>query len=285
MVAEPSGPKVPFIDVSQWRGHIDVPKVKQAGYVGIWPRTTAGSSLDPYWRETATNALNAGLIVAARHRLYATPTVKAQFDLFAAEAERVRAGAQGLLISLDSEDDASWAQVTEFEDRAFDRWGTWLIGYYPCWWLPKVGNPRIRPEVTWWHSRYASQPGDLCGGRTTLAGQCWQYSDSGTVPGVQGPCDLNWFYGTRAELAAKAVGEGDGDDELTPNQNTWLKFLYDTATDACAGAPCDHETKLYRLTAYGTETKGEGRPNLAAALEALARIETKVEALTGGGGG
>jgi Glycosyl hydrolases family 25 len=218
MVAEPSGPKVGFIDTSQWREHVDCNKVAQAGYVGVFPRTTSGTSLDPYWRDTCEGALAAGLVVAARHRLYGSPSVKSQFDAFAREAEKVVPGCRGILISLDSEDDATWSQVTEFEDRAHDRWGTWLLGYYPCWWLPRVGNPTIRPQVTWWHSRYASSPGELCGGRTSLSGQAWQYSDSGTVPGVQGPCDLNWYYGTRTELEALAVGGGGAAGEMTDDE-------------------------------------------------------------------
>jgi GH25 family lysozyme M1 (1,4-beta-N-acetylmuramidase) len=33
----------------------------------------------------------------------------------------------------------------------------------------------------------------------------WQYTQSGTCPGVNPPVDLNWFYGTAADLRALAV--------------------------------------------------------------------------------
>ena len=217
MASEPSGPKVACVDTSQWRGHIDANKVKGAGKVGLFPRTTSRTDLDPLWHETIDRALAAGLVGMARHRLYGSPSVGAQFDAFRKAAEAAVPGCQGLLISLDSEDDASWAQVTEFEQRTFDRWGVWLVGYYPCWWLPTVGNPSIRKSVTWWHSRYDTSPGALCGGRTSLAGQLWQYSDSGTCPGIAPPVDLNWFYGTRAQLEALAVG-GSGGADPTPEQ-------------------------------------------------------------------
>jgi Glycosyl hydrolases family 25 len=219
VVAEPSGPKVGFIDTSEWRGHVDCPRVAQAGHVGVFPRTTAGTSLDPYWRDTCEGALSAGLVTMARHRLYGSPSTKAQFDAFAREAERVVPGCQGILVSLDSEDDATWAQCSEFEQRAYDRWGTWLVGYYPCWWLDRLpGDPVIRREVTWWHSRYASSPGELCGGRTSLAGQMWQYTAEGTCPGVNPPVDLNWYYGTRAQLQALAVGGGGAAGEMTDDE-------------------------------------------------------------------
>lgn len=206
MVAIPSGPKVSFIDTSQYRGHVDAVKVAGAGHVGLFPRTTFRDSVDPLWRETAKRALDAGLIVAGRHRIYASPSVSSQFSLFAREVEAIWPGAEGLIISLDSEDDAKWNQVQEFEQRAYDRWGVWLLAYYPCWWLRGIGNPTIRPQCTFWHSRYATQPGDLCGGRTTLKYQAWQYTQEGTCPGVNPPVDLNWFYGTRDDLRELAVG-------------------------------------------------------------------------------
>jgi GH25 family lysozyme M1 (1,4-beta-N-acetylmuramidase) len=228
VVAVPSGPKVACIDTSQYRGHIDAEAVAGSGKVGLFPRTTSRTTVDPYWHETIDRALDAGLVGMARHRIYGSPSVSSQFDAFRKAAEAAVPGCEGLLISLDSEDDATWSQVQEFEKRVFDRWGVWLVAYYPCWWLRNIGNPTIRKELTFWHSRYASEPGDLCGGRTTLDGQLWQYSSTGTCPGVTPPVDLNWFYGTRDELEALAVGGGDGgDSELTGEEDGWLKAIED----------------------------------------------------------
>jgi GH25 family lysozyme M1 (1,4-beta-N-acetylmuramidase) len=209
LVAEPPGPKVPVVDTSQYRGHIDAEAVAASGVVGLWPRTTyvhnGVLTLDPLWHETATRALHAGLVVSARHRLYRNPSVQAQFDFFVRHAEAVSDGAVDLVIASDAENDSTWDQVTQFEELCKARWGEWPVMYYPCWWLRGIGNPTLNPEAVFWHSRYASEPGDLCGGRTTLAGQLWQYTDSGTCPGVAPPVDRNWFYGTRAELEALVV--------------------------------------------------------------------------------
>jgi GH25 family lysozyme M1 (1,4-beta-N-acetylmuramidase) len=205
VVAEPSGPKVSFVDTSQYRGSVDANKVKGAGHVGLFPRTSYRTSVDPYWEETATRALDAGLIVMARHRLYGSPSVADQFEVFKREAERVVGGCEGILVCLDSEDDATWNQVKEFEQRCFDQYERWPVAYYPCWWLRGIGNPTLRPGTTFWHSRYASSPGDLCGGKTSLDGQMWQYTQSGTCAGVNPPVDLNWFYGTATELRDLAV--------------------------------------------------------------------------------
>jgi GH25 family lysozyme M1 (1,4-beta-N-acetylmuramidase) len=205
MVAIPTGPKVEFIDTSQYRGHIDAEQVAAAGMVALFPRTTFRTSIDPLWNETCQRALDAGLIAGARHRLYGSPSVATQFDVFARAAEGADPGCERLVLALDSEDDATWGQVTEFEERCKQRWGEWPVAYYPCWWLRGIGNPTIRPEAVFWHSRYAATPGDLCGGRTTLAGQMWQYTQSGTCPGVSPPVDRNWFYGTRDELEALVV--------------------------------------------------------------------------------
>jgi Glycosyl hydrolases family 25 len=229
VVAVPSGPKVGFIDTSQWRGSVDAEKVAASGKVGLFPRTTSRTDVDPLWHETIDRALDAGLVGMARHRIYGSPSVSSQFDAFRKTAEAAVPGCDGLLISLDSEDDASWSQVQEFEQRVFDRWGVWLVAYYPCWWLRGIGNPTIRKECTFWHSRYDDEPGDLCGGRTTLKGQMWQYSSTGTCPGINPPVDLNWFYGTREELEALGVGRGGaagGDGDLTADEHRWLEELY-----------------------------------------------------------
>lgn len=204
-MGEPSGPKVGFIDTSQYRGHIDAQAVANSGMVGLFPRTTFQNQIDPLWSETATRALDAGLVVSARHRLYRNPSVAEQFDLFARTAEAVSSGCQDFIIALNCEDDPTWQQAQDFAQRCVDRWGEWPVAYYACPWLSRVGNPTIPAQQVFWFSRYASTPDPLCGGRTTLKGQMWQYTQSGECPGVNPPVDLNWFYGTREELEALRV--------------------------------------------------------------------------------
>ena len=48
----------------------------------------------------------------------------------------------------------------------------------------------------------------------------WQYSQSGTCPGINPPVDLNWFYGTRAQLEALAVGS-----DWPSTQGEWNQLL------------------------------------------------------------
>jgi GH25 family lysozyme M1 (1,4-beta-N-acetylmuramidase) len=49
-----------------------------------------------------------------------------------------------------------------------------------------------RPTATRWESRRPPWP----------APRMWQYSQTGNVPGVSPPCDLNWWLGDNASLAA-----------------------------------------------------------------------------------
>jgi hypothetical protein len=225
----------------------------------------------------------------ARHRIYREPSVGAQFDAFRKAAEAAVGGCQGLLISLDSEDDATWSQVTEFEQRCYDRWGVWLVAYYPCWWLPSVGNPKIRAGCTFWHSRYSSTPGDLCGGRTTLVGQLWQYSSKGTCPGITPPVDRNWFYGTRAQLEALAVGAGagtdGGDDELTPDEDRWLREIEQgIVVSGTTSVAQSYELLFNRVKAVNTAFAASGTTgpeqtwNILAAR--MANIAAGIEALS-----
>lgn len=206
MASEPSGPKVAFVDTSQYRGSVDAEAVAASGKVGLFPRTSFRDQVDPYWTETCRRAVDAGLVVQGRHRIYRNPSVQAQFDVYVRAIESVvDLDWDVVLACIDSEDDATWDQVRQFEEKIHDRWDVWPVAYYPCWWLRGVGNPVLRPECVFWHSHYASTPGDLCGGRTSLKGQMWQYTQSGTCPGVTPPVDLNWFYGTRDQLVALAI--------------------------------------------------------------------------------
>lgn len=71
--------------------------------------------------------------------------------------------------------------------------------------------------------------------------------------------------------------------DLTDDQAKQLKFIYDLLNDQLGdGTPVDHETKLYRLLAWGTETKGDGRPNIADLAAAVGELKTAVDALKAG---
>lgn len=80
-------------------------------------------------------------------------------------------------------------------------------------------------------------------------------------------------------LPAIFSGTNPQEEDLTSEQAAQLQFVYDTLTATADGQPSDLLTLLYRLTVWGSEARGEGRPNLDDVLTRLARVEAKLDAL------
>lgn len=77
-------------------------------------------------------------------------------------------------------------------NRCFIYTGAW-------WWIPRVGNvPKIKYPL--WLSAYSEKPVTIPGWAWTI----WQFTNSGTVPGVPGRVDMNEYRGTPRQLRKQA---------------------------------------------------------------------------------
>jgi hypothetical protein len=106
-----------------------------------------------------------------------------------------------------------------FAERAYARAAAWLtatrdaLGVRPLVYLNQSARdgsdwtPVVQDDVALWLARWDGST-DACGSGPWPALAMKQYSDTGTVPGVAGPVDLDVFYGTEDQLRAHGRGAG-----------------------------------------------------------------------------
>jgi GH25 family lysozyme M1 (1,4-beta-N-acetylmuramidase) len=96
-----------------------------------------------------------------------------------------------------------------------------LIIYTGRWyWVGILGDPPGAHLGPLWHSEYETSQAEVADGPESDNyggwGHCtiWQYTSTGSCPGVGGDCDLNLFHGSRSELLALTGGT----DDMTPDE-------------------------------------------------------------------
>lgn len=207
----PSGP-----DVSAWQhpggADIDWTAVRQAGHQFTIIKSTEGTSYtNPYFRADWNGSRAAGLIHGSYH--YARPalplsTAVDQAKFFLATVPfRFDAGELPPVLDLeesgglDQDDLQDWTQAfLRTIETATGR--TPIIYTYPHFWNTAMDGTAAFSSYPLWIATYNGQstPGALPGGwdHYTL----WQYTASGSVPGIPGGAvDINVF---RSELRSRA---------------------------------------------------------------------------------
>lgn len=199
------------IDVSNWQGNVGWNAVAASGVVFAFAKSSeAATYKDPFFSRNWESMKAVGIQRGAYH--FARPTNNALEE--AANFVSVIANNGGLLpgdmVCLDMEDDSTEGDLLEWTLtwlRAVEgALGVRPILYSTHGYLARRGLGNIRavyPLPLWiadWRDP-AGVPPDCA---------IWQYSDRGTVPGIQGGVDLNGFFGTAEELRAlgKAAGPG-----------------------------------------------------------------------------
>lgn len=196
------------IDVSQWQGEIDWPKVKEAGVEFVMVRVGYQKGyggeyvLDPYFVENMLGATEVGLPAGAYFYSYADSVEEAE-----AQAKWVAEQLSGfgvkMPVAFDWEDWGNfnkagmsfWKinQVSKaFLDTIAERGAKAVIPYSGMLYSSKVYLERIWEDLGYpvWLAQYYD--------RVTYAGEymMWQLSSSGQVPGIEGDVDLDiWYLG------------------------------------------------------------------------------------------
>src|SRR5215469_11560890 len=199
---------------------IDWTQVAGAGYTFAAVKATENTNyVNPYYSNDATAATTAGMYVAAYH--FAIPnasTGAAQADWAAQNAGTAqnaadyRVGGHYLPLMLDLEYDpynktdhlnecygltpsamVSW--ISSFMTEATTLTGAAPMIYTPTnWWDTCTGgSTAFGGDVLWIPAYSVATPGTLPAGWNTWA--MWQYTSSGSVPGITGAVDLDYFSG------------------------------------------------------------------------------------------
>lgn len=183
------------IDISKHNGVVDMEKVKAAGYEFVLIRAGYGKDpvkqKDPYFELNYRNAKRLGLHVGVYWYSYATDELGARAEAKAC-LEVINGKCFDLPIYYDIEEkkvvsmaptdiEAIIKGFCDYMERSRKFVGLYMSKYY----LEKVPMRTLTKYSVW-----VAQWGDKLTYKLTRPGM-WQYSNVGTVPGIQGPVDLD----------------------------------------------------------------------------------------------
>ncbi len=203
------------IDVSKYQHDdgraIDWGAVKSSGRTFAFLKATGGSNrVDPWFAREWASAGRAGIVRGAYH--YADPSSdpEAQAALVVQTVGSTReAGNLGIALDLESDGGlgpvalAAWAH--RFLDAVEARTGRTPILYtYVYFWQHAMANNTSFGAYPLWLARYADQPPAPLAGWSQWT--FWQYSSSGSVPGIVGTVDRNQLCCSSGTLEALADG-------------------------------------------------------------------------------
>jgi len=191
------------IDVSNYQGTVNWSSVKNAGYSFAFAKATEGTTYtDPSFARNWYYMQQAGIVRGAYHYGHPGSDPIAQARFFVTQVGN-RSGALQLVLDLETTDGKSpsqvWAWTQSFMgeiQRLTGKPGIIYTGYY--FWRDSVGNPTNNLNCPLWIAAYgvSSPMVPPAWGYWTF----WQYSDTGSVPGVAGGVDLDYFNGTYTSL-------------------------------------------------------------------------------------
>ncbi|MGG1618163.1 GH25 family lysozyme [Paenibacillus sp. NRS-1782] len=201
------------IDVSHYNGNIDWQQVAAAGKTFAFIKATEGITYqDNQFLANVQGARDANILVGAYHFLNATTTDGARQEAanFARAIESA-GGSLDLPPVMDYENNPKGltpAQISEVAHAFLDETEK-LTGRLPIVYTGNVFASKFDPTFSMyklWVARYSTtqKPTAVPAWDNWWA---WQYSSTGSVPGIRGNVDLNEFNGTIDELRSSLAGD------------------------------------------------------------------------------
>ena len=210
-----------ILDVSRWQGRIDWDKVKAAGLVsGVMIRAMGNSKegkpskpyIDPFFARNYAECQRLGIPVGGYYYTCATTPQQTAAELAALRAALADKNFQ-LPIVVDAEDPKLRsltpaklsARVAEAAAQ-LEAWGLYAMVYTYTNFADTALDMAALAAYDLWIADYR-------GTRPTRKHGMWQYTSSGTIPGVSGPVDLSVAYKDYAGIIQRAgLGQVRGGD-------------------------------------------------------------------------
>lgn len=216
-------PKPVVIDISH---HNTIPHslqpAKDAGIVGVIHKLTEGSSyVDETVQARYRLARDAGLLWGVYH--FARPgDGEAQAEFFVDKSQELGVADDNTLYVLDHEDEGFGIDdALDFLRRVEE-----LTGHAPVIYSGHVLKEQVDGEPNdelanykLWLAQYGPTP-ELPDGWNDW--WLWQYTESGTCPGINAPVDLNAYNGSSDELADEWSGSGVAPEPEPDRVPVWL---------------------------------------------------------------
>ena len=201
------------IDASRHQGTVDWQKVAAAGHHFAFVKATEGTSYSyvDWYHYNAPRVEATGLTLGAYHFLRrGVGAVQARYFTSTVGDFTGRVA----VVDVEKAANGTWPTITDVTDfvAEFRRLtGHPLVVYTGRWfWVGYLGDPRGADFGPLWHSEYETSraevdngpEGDRYGGWPGAT--FWQWTSSGSCPGVTGNVDLNLFFGTVTDLSVLA---------------------------------------------------------------------------------
>lgn len=199
------------IDISHHQGYCDMTEVAASGVRGIIHKATEGTSfVDSMRAENCANAKATGLGISTYHWLSPGSDPSAQMEFYLSTIDPVR----GERVVIDYEQDGCTLNMLHDAVAALLDYGQDLqITVYSGHLLKEqLGNDCddfLRSHCDLWLAQYTSGTPSWPDG-TFDEWTLWQYSESGTIPGIDDAyVDLNNFNGSEEQFLAWITPQGE----------------------------------------------------------------------------
>ncbi len=188
------------LDVSHFQGDIDWRKVKESGITFAIMKASEGlTEVDPKFTTNWSGALSAGLVRGAYHFFRPEDDALAQAQHYI-KTVQLQAGDLVPVIDIEVIDSASILAI----DAGVKRWLQYVeqaTGVKPMIYSDlSFLNSDLESgfgEYPLWIAEYTSKEPQVPAAWRKW--QIWQYSQSGTVPGIDGAVDLDRFRGVQSD--------------------------------------------------------------------------------------
>lgn len=202
------------IDVSSYQGNVNWAAVRRAGITFAVAKATEGTGYhDRYLNANIAGMKRYGVVPGAYHFAHPGIDATAQANYFTNAVRSANGGnfhhLLQLMLDLEVTDGRSpaqvWAWTQTFVARVKAVTGRPCIiytGFY--FWRDRVGNPNNNLNCPLWLAAYVSNPSAYVP-RAWSTYTFWQYTDTGSVPGISGNVDLDQLNGTTSTLSALTI--------------------------------------------------------------------------------
>jgi lysozyme len=191
------------IDVSKFQANVNWTAVKNAGHVFGYARAIddkTGTKADPEFAHNWAGMKAAGIYRGAYYFLRATRDTKQQADLFLSVMGEIGQGDLPPVIDVETAGGATSAQILDaiaewmqIVEAATKR--EIMIYTNTPFWRDTLGNSTQFADRALWIAHYTSAPQPKIPSAFPRF-SFWQYSQTGSVPGISGGVDMDRFNGS-----------------------------------------------------------------------------------------
>jgi len=193
------------IDLSHHNGSVDLGKVAAAGVAFAYLKASEGKfTKDPLYATNYAACNQNQILRGAYHFFYPQLDAKAQASNFLSVVQPLGPGdlppVLDVEVSGEQSPSAIAAAIQQWLDsvqQALDC--TPMIYTSASFWNAALGGTSTFAGYPLWVAHYTSKPApNIPTGFTDFL--FWQYSESGSVPGITGDVDTDWFKGSATDL-------------------------------------------------------------------------------------